>query len=547
MESGATSLILSAMQAGVLPPCKGGPHPLSGEVLATSASAAAAAPIGIAPEQIFAFGQSQEHDDERFRATRATPSMFSSLRSPKKRRSDEVSMIYLSAEGVNEMVEWAVNKALLDFASKQTHDGLKSGIRNVREGMEKAIKDMQAHMAQVMTEAIATMRAEAETRANAMLQTLIEKMSGMILGSMASKNEASDRTKQASTPDVGTKTRASIRQGQQQPTQATQQSWAAVVSTGTQKPSGWTTVTHGKKKAKKLPLDQRRILFARNVQTHTCDPRDVMFEVNKALAHARADVTVRVIKMGYTEKGNLTGVMGENACAEDLFAHAQAVMAVVQKLDPEVVYMTKTEKWCRLRVHGVALDRYMTEGGLDLARKEIELMTGEQLPYAPRWIKGDTLGQRYESGTIKRSTLVLTVKNKQAADTIMAKGLSFGGRRHEAERFWERGQGGMCMRCCGRDHFGKCVEEAKCFICAGKHEGSKHECTIESCSKRSEPCEHYAARCANCQGPHQATSKKCPERRASRQKRARQRTEIRSSPPMIETEIEQDDLPEAEY
>jgi hypothetical protein len=97
------------MQAGVLPPCKGGPHPLSGEFLTTSTSAAAAALIGIAPEQIFAFGQSQEHDDERFRATRATPSMFSSLRSPKKRRSDEVSMIYLLAEGVNEGKYYAAN------------------------------------------------------------------------------------------------------------------------------------------------------------------------------------------------------------------------------------------------------------------------------------------------------------------------------------------------------------------------------------------------------------------------------------------------------
>jgi hypothetical protein len=138
--------------------------------------------------------------------------------------------------------------------------------------------------------------------------------------------------------------------------------------------------------------------------------------------------------MGYTEKGNLTGVVGENACADEVFAYALAVMAAVQKLDPEVGYMGKTEKWCRLRVHGVALDRYMAEGGLELARREIELMTGEQLPYAPRWIKEDTLRERYEQGTIKRSTLVLTVKSTQAADTIIAKGLSFGGRRHETER-----------------------------------------------------------------------------------------------------------------
>jgi hypothetical protein len=104
----------------------------------------------------------------------------------------------------------------------------------------------------------------------------------------------------------------------------------------------------------------------------------------------------------------------------------------------------------------------------------------------------------------------------------------------------------MCMRCCGRDHFGKCTEEAKCFVCAGNHEGREHECTIESCSKRSEPCEHYAAKCANCQGSHQATSKKCPERRASRHTRVRERTEIRSSPPMMETEMEEDDPPEPE-
>lgn len=103
-------------------------------------------------------------------------------------------------------------------------------------------------------------------------------------------------------------------------------------------------------------------------------------------------------------------------------------MTAMKRLDPEVAYIEKTEKWLKLRVHGVALDRYMTEGGLNVAREEIELMTGEQLPYAPRWIKGDTLAERFDSGSIKRSILVLTVKNKKAADVILAKGLSFGGK-----------------------------------------------------------------------------------------------------------------------
>jgi hypothetical protein len=148
--------------------------------------------------------------------------------------------------------------------------------------------------------------------------------------------------------DTGVASRPPLRtpgsQRMNQPMSAAQPSWAAVTGTGAQKLTGWTTVANSRKKTKKHPLDQRRILFVRNVQSHNRDPRDIMFEVNKALANARAHVTVRLIKMGYTEKGNLTGVMGENACAEDVFAHAQAVMAVVQKLDPEVVYMDKTEK-----------------------------------------------------------------------------------------------------------------------------------------------------------------------------------------------------------
>ena len=83
--------------------------------------------------------------------------------------------------------------------------------------------------------------------------------------------------------------------------------------------------------------------------------------------------------------------LGEHACAEELLEYAPVVMSAVQKLDPAVVSIEKTEKWRNLRVHGVALNHYKTESGLELAREEIEVMTGSQLPYAPRWIKGDTL------------------------------------------------------------------------------------------------------------------------------------------------------------
>ena len=194
--------------------------------------------------------------------------------------------------------------------------------------------------------------------------------------------------------------------------------------------------------------------------------------------------------------------------------------------------MEKTEKWLKLRVQTVALGRYMR---LEVAREEIELMAGEHLPFVPRWIKGDTLAECYESGSIKRSILVSTVKSEKAADVIVAKGLSLKGRRHEVERFWERGRSGLCMRCCGRDHFGQCTGDTKCSICVGDHEGSKHECTVEDWGKRSRPCEHHATEYANSKVPHPATLPRCPERRSSRQTRKQKEPEMRSSPPAVES------------
>jgi hypothetical protein len=131
------------------------------------------------------------------------------------------------------------------------------------------------------------------------------------------------------------------------------------------------------------------------VTPETLSSRSVKLLRTRGQSNSKSD------RNGVHGEGNLTGVMSGNACADDLCAYATAVMAPVQNLDSEVIYMNKTEERRKLHVHGVAIDRHMAEGRLELARREIELMTGEKLPYAPRWIKVDTLGERFESRTIE--------------------------------------------------------------------------------------------------------------------------------------------------
>jgi hypothetical protein len=140
-------------------------------------------------------------------------------------------------------------------------------------------------------------------------------------------------------------------------------------------------------------------------------------------------------------------------------------------------------------------------------------MAGTTLPYVPRWLNTGTLLEKFDSRTIKYLTIVVTVRSKQAANTMITKGLLFSGGRHEVEKFWEKREGGICIHCYGRNHFSKCVELAKCCICAEQHKGSEYQCPIEGCGKELMVYMHQAAKCANCGGKYIVMSIRCPERR----------------------------------
>lgn len=228
--------------------------------------------------------------------------------------------------------------------------------------MEKTVKDMQVHMTQMMSEVMAMMRAEAETRANAMLQTLLERMSGMILGSVANKSETINNPRQITTQKVGIQTQCNS-----QIPQVAKQTWAHRFGSGTQVTNDWTTVggrrkpTSAKKVLKKHPADQRRVLLLRQSPTQQSDPRDIMLAINKALAQEEADPTIRMVGLRYTKRGNLSGLTVEQARADDLLEYAATMLAAARALDPAVTEVEKTEKWRKLRVHGVSLDRYLCE------------------------------------------------------------------------------------------------------------------------------------------------------------------------------------------
>lgn len=105
--------------------------------------------------------------------------------------------------------------------------------------------------------------------------------------------------------------------------------------------------------------------------------------VNRAMANMQAEADRRVEAalqriadtLEKQPKQNNEG-MSPSIRTDTLPARATVLMTAEKKLDLEVAFVEKTESWRELRVRGVALDRYMTEGGLDPAWEERENSCG---------------------------------------------------------------------------------------------------------------------------------------------------------------------------
>lgn len=122
--------------------------------------------------------------------------------------------------------------------------------QTIRSEMRESIKEMKVELTQLVSTMMETMEAEADRRADAMLQAVIQMLKN---APETDNNRAAPVVETDATSEHRKRTAAN--RGQQQPMQAAQPSWAAVTGTGTQKTSSWTTVTNGKKKVKRHPLD----------------------------------------------------------------------------------------------------------------------------------------------------------------------------------------------------------------------------------------------------------------------------------------------------
>lgn len=99
---------------------------------------------------------------------------------------------------------------------------------------------------------------------------------------------------------------------------------------------------------------------------------DIVLEENTILLTRKLHSHVRLQRLEYNEKGNLSGLLGVVVTSGMIFpAMKEAIVTTARKIDPAIVDVTGDQMWHLRQVHSVNLERYDRQtGGMELLQRK---------------------------------------------------------------------------------------------------------------------------------------------------------------------------------
>ena len=243
-----------------------------------------------------------------------------------------------------------------------------------------------------------------------------------------------------------------------------------------------------------------------------------MLVLNELLQKTDVPAYMRLIRVGYSQSGAISGLLTERFNMEDLIKqYSNMLIRAAKSINKGIIEVEVLQKWHRLKVHGMPLLRYFGEEKIEILSWEIESSIEIKLKTTPQWLLSKVrLKKRLDTGDTRRSAIIITVGSEEEASKLCAKGLRFGGAPKIVEKYWEAGPSSVYMTYSGigHDQLKGCNQRPKqCAICAGIHKSENHQCGIMGwTSKKGKICIHVVPKCANCGSNHQAIAFRCSAR-----------------------------------
>ena len=201
-------------------------------------------------------------------------------------------------------------------------------------------------------------------------------------------------------------------------------------------------------------------------------------------------------------------------------------MSAVRQLDRHITDIRTSERWPRLKVHGIPLTYLIDDPDLGSLRDSLCHTNNLEITQA-RWLIPETrLRERVNqrNGNLTSSTVVITLKNLTAANALVCKGSMWAaGKRRRVELYKNLAADTQCNHCLQFGHHeSTCLSPPQCALCAGNHITEIHKCDSRNCAG-GKNCRHTPPKCSNCQQSHTATSRRCEIRLTATQLAREQR------------------------
>lgn len=101
-----------------------------------------------------------------------------------------------------------------------------------------------------------------------------------------------------------------------------------------------------------------------------------MLVLNEALQKAGEGLHMRFYRVRYSRLGAISALLTEKANVREIIPRLPNVLIRAAKtLDPGVVGVELLEHWQSLKVPGMSLKRYLSEGSIELLKREVESST----------------------------------------------------------------------------------------------------------------------------------------------------------------------------
>lgn len=275
----------------------------------------------------------------------------------------------------------------------------------------------------------------------------------------------------------------------------------------------WQQVQPKKARAKPAAPPQarksRRLVITRPPNATELTPRHARDVINRALQNKLGlkGPFVAMVSKSFSGKTSVATTT-EDYDANFLLQHAHIWREAFPFLQA-----TKDEHWTKVAVHGIPIQEFNSEEGLETLQEDIRIFNKDLNPIGtPFWLTTEENRKTNRTGTIAVAFATEAEAKKALSSRLYVAGISC-----KTEKLLSVPPYQQCQSCMGFGHAeSRCKRQIRCKFCAGLHTSADHTCPAQGCNSRGQQCKHLQPTCANCEGDHIADSCLCPSYRSTR-------------------------------